>query len=51
MKKKLNIPKLIWVSGIFIILILILYLVIQYKVKYEDFNSNQITIKSPSFHF
>lgn len=51
MKKKLNIPKIVWVSGIFIILILILYLVIQYKVKYEDFNSNQIIIKSPRFNF
>lgn len=36
--KKFNIWKFIWVSGIFIILLLILYLVIQYKVKYEDFS-------------
>ena len=36
MKKKVNFRKIIWVSGIFIALILILYLVIVYKVKYED---------------
>ena len=35
---KFNIWKVIWLSGIFIILLLILYLVIQYKVKYEDFS-------------
>ena len=38
MKKKLNISRLIWVSGIFIILLIVLYLVIEYKVKYEEFS-------------
>lgn len=36
MKKKINYHKIIWISGIFIALILILYLVIVYKVKYEE---------------
>ena len=37
MKKqnKLNIPRIVWVSGIFIMLILILILVVEYKVKWE----------------
>lgn len=34
-----NIWKIIWILGIFIILLIILYLVIEYKVKYEDFYS------------
>lgn len=34
-KKKLNIPRIIWVTGIFLILILILILVVEYKVKWE----------------
>ena len=34
-KKKLNYLKIIWVTGIYIMLILILYLVVTYKVKYE----------------
>jgi len=37
-KKKVNIWKILWVAGIFVILLLILYLVIEYKVKYEDFS-------------
>jgi len=32
--------KVIWVSGIFIILIIILYLVVTYKVKYEEVDMN-----------
>lgn len=46
MKKKINIPRTIWVIGVFAILIIILYLVIEYKVKYEDFS---YIIKSPNF--
>lgn len=34
-KKKINYLRIIWVSGIYIILILILILVIKYKVYYE----------------
>jgi len=46
LSKKINIWKIIWVAGIFAILLIILYLVVEYKVKYEDF---YIIIKSPSF--
>ena len=35
-KKNVNVSRIIWVAGIFLALILILYLVIIYKVKYED---------------
>lgn len=35
--KKINLWKFIWVVGVFVILLLILYLVVEYKVKYEDF--------------
>lgn len=38
MKKKINFSKIIWISGIFTILLIILYLVIEYKVKYEDYS-------------
>lgn len=34
-KKKLNFPRIIWVLGIFLLLILILILVVEYKVKWE----------------
>lgn len=34
-KKKKNIPRIIWVTGIYLILIIILVLVVIYKVKYE----------------
>lgn len=34
-KRKLNIPRIIWVTGIYLILIIILVLVVIYKVKYE----------------
>lgn len=34
-KKKINYLRILWVSGIYIILLIILYLVIIYKVKYE----------------
>lgn len=34
-KRKLNIPRIIWVTGIYLILIIILALVVIYKVKYE----------------
>ena len=33
--KKINLPRIKWVAGIYIILLIILYLVIEYKVKYE----------------
>lgn len=34
-KKKINYLRIIWIAGIYIILLIILYLVIQFKVKYE----------------
>lgn len=34
-KKKINIYKIIWVVGIYLMLLIILYLVVTYKVKYE----------------
>lgn len=34
-KKKINYLRIIWVTGIYIILIIILYLVVTFKVKYE----------------
>lgn len=34
-KKKINYLRIIWVTGIYIMLIIILYLVVTYKVKYE----------------
>lgn len=34
-KKEKNIPRIIWVTGIYLILIIILVLVVIYKVKYE----------------
>ena len=34
-KKEINYLRILWVSGVYIILIIILYLVIVYKVKYE----------------
>ena len=34
-KKKINYLRILWISGIYIILFIILYLVIVYKVKYE----------------
>ena len=34
-KKKINWLRVLWMTGIYIILFIILYLVIEYKVKYE----------------
>ena len=34
-KKKINWLRVLWMTGIYIILFIILYLVIVYKVKYE----------------
>ena len=34
-KKKINYLRIIWVTGIDIMLIIILYLVVKYKVEYE----------------
>lgn len=34
-KKEKNIPRIIWVTGIYLMLIIILVLVVIYKVKYE----------------
>ena len=34
-KKKINYLRILWVSGVYIILLIILYLVIIYKIKYE----------------
>lgn len=37
-KKIINVWKVVWVVGVFVILLLILYLVVEFKVKYEDFS-------------
>ena len=34
-KKKVNYLRIIWVTGIYVMLIIILYLVVKYKVEYE----------------
>lgn len=34
-KKKINYFRIIWVTGIYVMLIIILYLVVKYKVEYE----------------
>lgn len=34
-KKKINYLRIIWVTGIYVILMIILYLVVTFKVKYE----------------
>lgn len=34
-KKKINYLRIIWVTGIYIMLIIVLYLVVKYKVEYE----------------
>ena len=34
-KKKINWLRVLWMTGMYIVLIIILYLVIEYKVKYE----------------
>lgn len=34
-KKKINIYRIIWVTGVFLILIMVLILVVIFKVKYE----------------
>ena len=34
-KKKINWLRVLWMTGIYIALLIILYLVIEYKVKYE----------------
>ena len=34
-KKKINYLRIIWVTGIYVMLIIILYLVVKYKVDYE----------------
>jgi len=34
-EKKINWPRILWIVGVYLILIIILYLVIEYKVKYE----------------
>ena len=39
--KKINWWKLVWVLGVYIILGLILYLVIEYKVKWESLDTNK----------
>ena len=39
-KRSINIWKIIWISGIFAILITILYLVVTYKVKWEHKDLN-----------
>ena len=34
-KKKINYLRIIWVTGIYVMLIIILYLVVKYKVEFE----------------
>ena len=34
-KKKINYLRIIWVTGIYVMLIIIIYLVVKYKVEYE----------------
>ena len=34
-KKKINYLRIIWVTGIYVMLIIILYLVVKYKVEYD----------------
>ena len=34
-KKNINYLRIIWVTGIYVMLIIILYLVVKYKVEYE----------------
>ena len=34
-KKKINYLRIIWVTGIYVMVIIILYLVVKYKVEYE----------------
>ena len=34
-RKKINYLRIIWVTGIYVMLIIILYLVVKYKVEYE----------------
>lgn len=34
-KKKINYLRIIWITGIYVMLIIILYLVVKYKVEYE----------------
>ncbi len=34
-KKKINYLRILWISGVYVALLMILYLVIIYKVKYE----------------
>ena len=34
-KKKINYLRIIWVTGIYVMLIIILYVVVKYKVEYE----------------
>lgn len=34
-EKKINYLRIIWVTGIYVMLIIILYLVVKYKVEYE----------------
>ena len=40
--KKINIPRITWVSSIFIVLIITLLLIVQYKIKYEYLNYNYL---------
>lgn len=40
MKKEINIPKIVWVSGIFVLLIVILLLVMDYKINYQFASKN-----------
>lgn len=40
--KKINIPRIIWVSSIFIVLIIILMLIINYKINYQYLSYNYL---------
>lgn len=41
-KRKINFPRIIWITGVFLILIVILLMVIDYKVNYEYLKKNTL---------
>ena len=42
MRKKINIARVVWVSGVFILLIVILLLVMDYKINYQYLPHNYL---------
>ena len=47
--KKNNLWRVIWIVGIYAVLVLILYLVIMYKVKWEDKDLHKYLYFSSNF--